>query len=108
MSESKQDWLQRVADMHGLDIEDIEEIAEMCIEDTAENMAVLESMSDMSEAVRAAHSIRGSAGNIGQMPLSDAAKYVEADLKDGKTSDLSTKLTLLKSAFEDFKILFSA
>ncbi|MCM8537851.1 MAG: Hpt domain-containing protein [Lentisphaeraceae bacterium] len=107
MSESKIDWLQRVADMHGLDPEDIEEIAEMCIEDTVENIAMIEDLSDMQTAIRAAHSIKGSAANIGQQPLSDAAKTIEASLKDGDTGSIPAKLAELNSAYQDFKTLMN-
>ena len=108
MSESKQEWLQRVADMHGLDVEDIEEIAEMCLEDTDDNITVLDNLGDMSEAVRAAHSIKGSTANIGQMPLSDAAKAIENDLKDGSVAEISARLTTLKATFDDFKTLMKS
>ena len=88
--------------MHGLDPEDIEEIAEMCLEDTNDNLSVLEDLSDMSESIRAAHSIKGSAANIGLSNLSDAAKSIEMDLKAGETTQVPTKLISLKAAFEDF------
>ncbi|MCM8530712.1 MAG: Hpt domain-containing protein [Lentisphaeraceae bacterium] len=108
MSESKVDWLQRVADMHGLDTEDIEEIAEMCVEDTVENIAMIGDLSDMQTAIRAAHSIKGSAANIGQQPLSDAAKVIEASLKEGDTASIPAKLADLNSAYEDFKTLMNS
>lgn len=108
MSESKQEWLQRVADMHGLDTEDIEEISEMCLEDTQENIDNLENLSDIQEAIRAAHSIKGSAANIGQLALSDAAKTIETALKSGDNESHQTKLAQLKAAFEDFKTLINS
>ncbi|MCH2205642.1 MAG: Hpt domain-containing protein [Lentisphaerales bacterium] len=108
MSESKVDWLRRVADMHGLDPEDIEEIAEMCLEDTSDNIALLEDLSDLGESIRAAHSIKGSAANIGLMPMSQAAKAIEVDLKAGDSSQVPDKLNALKAAFEDFKVLLNS
>ena len=108
MSESKPDWLQRVADMHGLDPEDIEEIAEMCLEDTNDNLTLLEDLSNMPESIRAAHSIKGSAANIGLTTLSETAKSIETDLKAGETDQVPTKLISLKAAFEDFKVLLNS
>jgi HPt (histidine-containing phosphotransfer) domain-containing protein len=108
MSESKEAWLQRVADMHGLDTEDIEEIAEMCLEDTLENLSLLENISDMQDAIRAAHSIKGSAANIGLMPLSEAAKSIEDDLREGQSSSTESKISALKGAFHDFKNLMNS
>lgn len=108
MSESKVDWLQRIADMHGLDPEDIEEIAEMCLEDTNDNIALLDDLSDMTESIRAAHSIKGSASNIGLAALSEAAKAIEMDLKSGDKSQVPAKVNNLRAAFEDFKVLLSS
>jgi HPt (histidine-containing phosphotransfer) domain-containing protein len=108
MSESKQEWLQRVADLHGLDTEDIEEIAELCVEDTATNISNLLSLSpngDLETGLRAAHSIKGSAANLGQTKISNAAKVLEAQLRVKNFTDLEHNINILQAAFKEFKEL---
>jgi HPt (histidine-containing phosphotransfer) domain-containing protein len=111
MSESKEEWLQRIADLHGLDAEDIEEIAELCLEDTAENVALLTNIdpaADMSTPLRAAHSIKGSAANIGLNSLSDAAQTIESQLGQNNLVDLEHNVSILNEAFGDFKKLVNS
>ena len=108
MSESKQDWLQRVADLHGLDTEDIEEIAELCIEDTASNVANLQALTpdgDLETGLRAAHSIKGSAANIGQSEMSEAAKVIESQLRDNDFTNFKDNVIILDAALKKFKAL---
>ena len=111
MGESKQEWLQRVAEFHGLDSEDIEEIAELCLEDTEENISLLtniNSETDMSVVTRAAHSIKGSAANIGLVPLSDAASIVEAQLTQNNLVDIEINVNSLQENFQDFRKLLNS
>jgi HPt (histidine-containing phosphotransfer) domain-containing protein len=62
----------------------------------------------MSESIIAAHSIKGSAANIGLTALSEAAKTIEIDLKSGDTSQVPAKVINLKAAFEDFRVLLNS
>ena len=106
MSETKEEWLQRVADIHGLDPEDIEEIAELCIDDTQENLDVLKQVErgqDLSDAIRAAHSVKGSSANIHQNEVCEAAKKIENQLRADDFTDLQANIAALESAFLTFK-----
>ena len=106
MSETKQEWLQRVADIHGLDAEDIEKIAELCINDTQENINVLKTVErgqDLSDAIRAAHSIKGSSANIHQNEVCNAAKNIENQLRVENFTNLQENISTLESAFINFK-----
>ncbi len=108
MSESKQEWLQRVADLHGLDPEDIEEIAELCLEDTATNIANLQALTaggDLETGLRAAHSIKGSAANIGQTEMSEAAKVIESQLRDNDFTNFEQNVSALDAALKKFEVL---
>ena len=110
MSESKTQWLQRVADMHGLDPEDIEEIAEMCLEDTDTHMATLKeafNASDLKDAIRAAHSIKGSSANIGLSELCQSASAVEKQLKSANFDDYEVNLAKLFKNLEEFRVLMA-
>ena len=110
MSESKQQWLERVADLHGLDPEDIEEIAELCIEDTEEHINTLKDINsqDLEVAIRAAHSIKGSAANIGQAQLSMAAKTIEGQLRQENLTDIEHNVNVLQKAYEQFQQLMQS
>lgn len=106
MSETKEEWLQRVADIHGLDPEDIEEIAELCIDDTQENINILKNLDrsqDLSDAIRAAHSIKGSSANIHQNGLCEAAKVIENQLRQGDFTAIEDHISTLENAFLQFK-----
>ena len=110
MSESKTQWLQRVADMHGLDPEDIEEIAEMCLEDTDIHVTTLKGApdgGDLKEVIRAAHSIKGSSANIGLNELCKCASALEEQLKDADYSNYESNISQLQQALEDFRDLMA-
>ena len=111
MSETKQEWLQRVADVHGLDPEDIDEIAELCLDDTETNINTLRKAqrgTDLSEVIRAAHSIKGAAANIHQNKLSDAAKVVENQLRSDDFTNLEANIQALENTYIEFKNFFNS
>ena len=107
MPETKTEWLNRVANMHGLDPEDIEEVAEICLEDSKVCLETLQNAKDgddLENAVRAAHSLKGSATNVGLDALSAVSKVVESALKQNDFSDYSAQVANVAtelSAFEN-------
>ena len=106
MSESKKEWLSRVADSHGLDPEDIEEIAELCLNDAKENLAILKSFdpgNDTSEVLRSAHSIKGGSANIDLTEINESAKAVEKSLQEEQFEDFSENVKRLEKAVENFE-----
>ena len=111
MSESKLQWLQRMADVHGLDTEDIDEIAQMCLEDSFENLPLMKlevTQSDAEEKLRIAHSIKGSSANIGLMDLSNSAQVLETQLHDNNLDNYSENLAKLTEELEKFKALMES
>lgn len=108
MSESKDQWLQRMCDQHGLDPEDILEVAEMCIEDATENINALKESGpsgNIDDLVRYAHSIKGSCANVGFEGLSDIAKHLEVQIREGLLSDFDSavqKLSDEASRYQSF------
>ena len=111
MNETKDEWLQRVADIHGLDPEDIDEIAELCLDDTETNIAVLKTAErgqDLSEAVRAAHSIKGASANIHVNELSNAAKVLEQQLREEDFTNYQGNVANLEAEFQKFKQFFNS
>jgi HPt (histidine-containing phosphotransfer) domain-containing protein len=110
MTESKQEWISRMVSLYGLDDEDIVDLAELLIKDTKENLTVLDVVvegNDLELATRAAHNIKGSAANVGQMALSLAASVIEEQLLISDLTKFSENLKALHSAFEDFLHLMS-
>ena len=111
MNETKTEWLQRVADIHGLDPEDIDEIAELCLDDAKNNIDVLKTIQrgeDLSDQLRAAHSIKGAASNIHLVDLSNAAKVIEAQLRAENFVDLQQNISFLEQKFEEFKQFYNS
>ena len=111
MNETKSEWLQRVADLHGLDPEDIDEIAELCLEDAENNIAVLKNAQqgqNLADAIRAAHSIKGASANIHLNELSNAARDIETNLREDNFVDLQNSLSVLEQKYEDFKQFYNS
>ena len=104
MAETKAQWLDRMTSTLGLDEEDILEVAEVFLDTSDLYLDILKKNNpNYDEALRAAHTIKGSAANIGVDPLSDAALSVEAALKKG--TDPKAEIAQLLKSFEDFKKL---
>ena len=111
MNETKTEWLQRVADIHGLDPEDIDEIAELCLEDVQNNLDILKTAqrgNDLSDPLRAAHSVKGAAANIHLNDLSNAAKVLEGQLRNENFTDLQVNIASLEQKFEEFKQFYNS
>ncbi|MCM8525388.1 MAG: Hpt domain-containing protein, partial [Lentisphaeraceae bacterium] len=107
----KSEWLQRVADIHGLDPEDIDEIAELCLEDAENNISILKGVQrgqDLSDAIRAAHSIKGASSNIQLNDLSDAARTIESKLRGDDFTDFESNLSTLEEKYEEFKQFYNS
>ena len=106
MNETKEQWLSRICDMHGLDEEDILMIAEMCLEDSETDLEFLKALNadgDISMGINKAHSIKGSAANVGFTTLSDAAKTVEQQLKNSDFGNLQENVNKISSALTEIK-----
>ena len=106
MTESKEQWLQRMCDQHGLDPEDILEVAEMCIEDAQENIDALKSNGpngSMEDNVRYAHSIKGSCANVGFDGLAEVAKHMEFQLKEGVLNEFESSVEKLNAEAQKYQ-----
>lgn len=111
MTESKDQWLQRMCDQHGLDPEDILEVAEMCIEDAAENINALKSngpSGNLDDNIRYAHSIKGSCANVGFDGLAEVAKHLEFQLKEGIMNEFDSFVTKLSDEAEKYQNFMNA
>ena len=89
MQESHKEWLNRVALELGIDHQDILEAAMLFIEDSREKLKILSK--DLNEnkksAMHAAHTIKGSAANLGFKSISSKAQQMENFLRQNKPVD---------------------
>lgn len=77
-----------------LDDEDLVDLVELFVSELPDRIAALEEalVTDDPDAVaRLAHQLKGAAGSYGFPTISDAAKIVEAEAKDGDTVDHLTQ-----------------
>ena len=87
----------------GLDPDDIFEVAEFFVDNSNVYIDTLSECSSASpESIRAAHTLKGSAANLGLDQISEFAKSVETDLRNGILPKEGIE-KLIKS-FEEFKV----
>ena len=102
MKETKSQWLERMTNQLGLDADEILEVADVFVETSGDYLKTLkECRTADEEAVRAAHTLKGSAANLGLDELSDTARLVELDLRRGEIP--SEIINRLIEIFEDFQ-----
>jgi len=79
----------------------VSELVELFLRDTPERLRVLETRPiDAADAVRAAHTVKGSAGNIGAVALQAQAAALEAAGHDGASAE--TLEALADAVFEEY------
>lgn len=87
----------------GIDEEDFLELAELFVSTTQEDIIKIEKSllsNDTGGAAAAAHSIKGAAGNMGFMSLSDIAKTMESEAKSGNLGNFSQLLARLNQELD--------
>ena len=56
---------------------------------------------DADQVMRSAHTIKGAAGNLGLLKISDVAKIIEENAGNNQLGDLDGAISQLKKHFED-------
>ena len=100
MPETRNEWLARMTETHGIDAEDILEIAELFFETVGDNVEEIKEAHDSGDSetvVRLAHGLKGAAANIGFEEISEKAKVLEKQGNENMIENLSLQL---KSIFE--------
>lgn len=95
-----------LADNLGLEVDEYRELIELFI-DTGKSdfQKIQEGManSDADQVMRSAHTIKGAAGNLGLIDVSETAKMIEEDANNNKLDGLDTTVDMLKAQFEVIK-----
>ena len=95
--------IKELAEGLGLEEEEYVEILEILVDSGKADIASLETAAEQKDAegaVRAAHSLKGAAANMGIMELSEIAKDIELRARDQDITDLEAKIQELKTKFE--------
>lgn len=98
--------LKAIGEALGLEEEEFFEIVEIFITSADADIKKLKSANNAKncEAVsEAAHSLKGSAGNLGFMELADISAIVESDARENKIENLDEKLPLLIEKLNEIK-----
>jgi HPt (histidine-containing phosphotransfer) domain-containing protein len=87
------------------------ELIDIFLEDTPARLVEFQrcaTSGDVATATRAAHSIKGSAGNFGAVPLAKLAAALEATAKSGQLSEALTQLPAVEAEFARVKAALTA
>ena len=87
----------------------LREIIGIFLADTPERIAVLKqalAAGDRDGVLRAAHSIKGSAGSLGVSALHSAARRLEADAPSATAAELAAGASVLSAEFERARVEF--
>jgi len=103
--------IKKLSDIHGLTVEEFSEIVEIFI-DTAridiERLRVATGSGDAVSAGEAAHSLKGAAGNLGFMELSEMARTAEIHAENNELEKIESNLSLMDDQLENIIVQFGA
>ncbi len=95
--------IKELAEGLGLEEEEYMEILELLVDSGSADIASLEAAAennDAEEAVRAAHSLKGAAANMGLVELSEVAKDIEFKAREQDLNGMEEQINKLKAEFE--------
>ncbi len=94
---------QELADNLGLEVDEYRELIELFINTgAADFQKIREGMasSDADQVMRSAHTIKGAAGNLGLMDVSETAKTIEENANNHQLDGLGDTIDTLKTQFD--------
>ena len=94
---------QELADNLGLEVDEYRELIELFIDTgSADFKKIQEGLTgnDSDMVMRSAHTIKGAAGNLGLMDVSETAKIIEQKATDKQLDALGEAMQTLKAQFE--------
>ncbi|MFZ0450094.1 MAG: Hpt domain-containing protein [Desulfatiglandaceae bacterium] len=103
--------IKKLAEGLGLEEEEYMEILELLVDSGIADIVSLEAAAgnnDAEEAVKAAHSLKGAAANMGLVELSEIAKVIEFKAREQDLTDMEENIKLLKVEFEPIVALVQA
>ncbi|MEJ2154648.1 MAG: Hpt domain-containing protein [Desulfobacteraceae bacterium] len=94
---------QELADNLGLEVDEYRELIELFIDTgSADFQKIQDGMAgnDSEQVMRSAHTIKGAAGNLGLMDVSETAKTIEEGATQNQLDGLVTAMETLKAQFK--------
>lgn len=101
MSQSREEWLNLMVDILGVDAEDILEVAAMfyeTIDERLHGIATAHENGDLEELTRLVHGLKGDAANIGFKRTSAVARTLENQCRHGEIMDFANQFAALEAA----------
>ncbi len=101
--------IKKLSDIHGLTVEEFSEIVGIFIgtaKKDIEKMRLATDTGDAESAGEAAHSLKGAAGNLGFMDLSEMARLAEINAENNEMEEIRRKLSRLTDQVEYIAALF--
>jgi HPt (histidine-containing phosphotransfer) domain-containing protein len=98
--------LQKIADALDFDLEDVEMLIEVFLESTEESLGLLKTAiqnNDLEEIFKSAHAIKGSSANLTLVNISNIAKEIEKDARDGNYINYIEKYEILNTMISNIK-----
>lgn len=95
--------IQELADNLGLEKNEYLELLDLFIDTAASDVSELESAigeGNGEKAVGAAHSLKGSAGNLGLMEIHEQARKMEADARDNRLEAVAGAVPTLRNKLD--------
>lgn len=97
---------EELADNLGLEVDEYRELIDLFIDTGAADFKQIQEGLDNKDAdqvMRSAHTIKGAAGNLGLLEVSDAAAAIEENANDNNLDGLEPIVNILKTQFEAIK-----
>ena len=101
---------QELAENLGLEVDEYRELIDLFIDTgSADYQKIQDGMasSDSDQVMRSAHTIKGAAGNLGLMDVSETAKIIEDNATKNQLTGLDDALKTLKEQFEAIEAFVS-
>jgi histidine phosphotransfer protein HptB len=94
---------QELAENLGLEVDEYRELIELFIDTGAADFQTMQEAlagGNSEQVMRSAHTIKGAAGNLGLMDVSDTAKSIEDNASKNQLDGIGTAVEILKTQFE--------
>jgi histidine phosphotransfer protein HptB len=94
---------QELAENLGLEVDEYRELIELFIDTgTADFQSIQEALEggNSEQVMRSAHTIKGAAGNLGLMDVSETAKKIEDCASKNQLDSIQTTVQILKTQFD--------
>lgn len=94
---------QELADNLGLEVDEYRELIELFIDTGATDFQTIQEAlagGNSEQVMRSAHTIKGAAGNLGLMDVSETAKNIEDCASNNQLDSIHTALQILKTQLD--------